>query len=234
MAAFWVVFAAYDSSFLAPDENSCYWCLTAIFFCFSLPFSRQSLRSEQRSAGLLEVKLIFQHIRYKKIMSVGDELWRRKSNRMKRTEVVTSSETLLELWGRFFHPSNKQKLRLISCLGYKTFPFFLTSERSATAQINETTEGRLSMWLCNEALWERLKTWNEAQGDTKRGQRPVGSYLAWLACKPVWCADHLALYPGREKRDDLIDFTTVSGNTGTVMLLSRDSFTSSLFLPVER
>lgn len=64
--------------------------LLLFFFHHFLP--RQSLCSEQRSAGLLEVKLIFQHLGYKKVMSVGDELWRRKSNRMKRTEVAASLE----------------------------------------------------------------------------------------------------------------------------------------------
>lgn len=43
------------------------------------------------------------------------------------------------------------------------------------------------------------------KGNDKWGRRPIGPYLAWLACKLVWCADHSALYPrrnqGRKKQD---------------------------------
>lgn len=43
------------------------------------------------------------------------------------------------------------------------------------------------------------------KGNDKWGRRPISPYLAWLACKLVWCADHLALYPrrnqGRKKQD---------------------------------
>ena len=44
------------------------------FFFFRFPFQAGSLLRAEKSAGLLEVKLIFHHIGYKKIMSVGDEL----------------------------------------------------------------------------------------------------------------------------------------------------------------
>lgn len=38
------------------------------------------------------------------------------------------------------------------------------------------------------------------KGNDKWGRRPISAYLAWLACKLVWCVDHLALYPGNEKK----------------------------------
>lgn len=128
-------------------------------------FPGKTLCLEQNSAGLLEVKLIFQHIGYKKIMSVGDELWRRKSNRMKRTEVVTSV--------RHFESSEKESFihqinkgwSFISCLGYGAFPFsFFFLKLQSIQQPPRSMRQRSCMWLCNEAFWERLKSWNEAQG----------------------------------------------------------------------
>lgn len=44
------------------------------FFFFKDFLPRQTLCLEQRSVGLLEVKLIFQHIGYKIVMRIGDEL----------------------------------------------------------------------------------------------------------------------------------------------------------------
>lgn len=81
--------------------------------------SPQTLCSEQRSTGLLEVKLIFQHTGHKKVMSVGDELRRR----IERTEVVTSAKkTLLKPGNRIFHLSNKQSRKPIWCSGHYEFP----------------------------------------------------------------------------------------------------------------
>lgn len=45
-----------------------------LFFFFKDFLPRQTLCLEQRSVGLLEVKLIFQHIGYKIVMRIGDEL----------------------------------------------------------------------------------------------------------------------------------------------------------------
>lgn len=38
------------------------------------------------------------------------------------------------------------------------------------------------------------------RGNDKWGRKPIGSHLAWLACKLVWCVDRLALYPGRREK----------------------------------
>lgn len=37
------------------------------------------------------------------------------------------------------------------------------------------------------------------KGNDKWGRRPISPYLAWLACRLAWCADHLALYPRRNQ-----------------------------------
>lgn len=96
---------------------------------------------------------------------VGAEEWREQRSWLQRN-ISTA------LGKGFFHPSNKQRLKLISCFGYETFPFW-TSEYSATGQINGRAEGRIHMWLCNETFWDRLKSRNEAQRDDKWGQRPI-------------------------------------------------------------
>lgn len=119
------------------------------------------------------------------------------------------SEAFLKLGERIFHPSNKQRLKLISCLGYEAFPFFkLQSIQQPPRSMRQRSGGSVCGYVMRRS-GKRLKSWNEAQGNDKWGQRHISSYLAWLACKLVWCADHLALYPGGKKKDELIDDTTV-------------------------
>lgn len=47
------------------------------------------------------------------------------------------SETFRKLGKGIFHPSNKQRLKLISCFGYEAFAF-RTLKYSETGQVDET------------------------------------------------------------------------------------------------
>ena len=64
------------------------WLADFLFLFLFFLFLPSGLCSERRSAGLLEVKLIFQHTGmwgvgrvYKKVMSLGDELWSSEEQR---------------------------------------------------------------------------------------------------------------------------------------------------------
>lgn len=107
--------------------------LDCSFFKDILPV--HALGMEWRRAGLLKVKLIFQHTRYKKIMSVGVVKTYSKSSRTRGTEGGTSENICEERkLSSITLTETEVYFMFISC-------FWLLHKYSAATQINETTEG---------------------------------------------------------------------------------------------
>lgn len=110
----------------------------------------------------------------------------------------------------FIHQINKD-WSLFHVWAMRPSLFFekLQGIRQPPRSMRQRRGGRLRMWLRNEASCERLKSWNEAQGDDKWGSKAdecLPCMTRMQTCLMCWSLGSL---PWKEK-DDLIDFTTMT------------------------